>query len=422
MNTAGTYNQNKGIYAFILFLIWPLLSVISALQNYREPWAKNIIWIFTAFYGFCYAIGAENDSADIVRYISSYQSLYGVSISFVGFFVYLAESGQIDILKNVIALILSRFTDSQVALTTIYGVIFGYFLSRNIWYLLDRLEGKLKLTTILLLACFFLVNPIWFITGFRMWTAGHIFIFGLLPFLFEGKKSGLWISAASILVHFSFIVPVGILLAYVFMGNRALIYFSFFVATFFISEIDIAAFNQIVESYAPEIVQEETAGYRNEQYVEQYREGESRQQLNWYVLWYGKAIKWSIVGFLVMLFIKGKKALESNRGLMSLYSFTLLFYGVCNLLSSLPSGGRFLNIANLCALAVVILYIQNREQEVAMERFVWLVTPALMLYILVAIRIGIYSISATAILGNPLIAFFLSGDHLSLNDVMRKFI
>ena len=33
-----------------------------------------------------------------------------------------------------------------------------------------------------------LVIPIWFINSFRMWTAFHVFIFGLLPYIFENKK------------------------------------------------------------------------------------------------------------------------------------------------------------------------------------------------------------------------------------------
>ncbi len=411
-------NDKSGFYAVFLFLIWPLLAVASAFRNYQANWGKNILWAFVAFYGFAFAIGAENQGADIVRYVAEVEYLHGIQMSFDDAIEYFTESGEVDIVKTFIAVVLSRFTGSQPIITLIYGIIFGFFFSRNIWYVLERLQGKIELITAILLVCFFLVIPIWNMNGFRMWTAAHVFIYGLLPYLYEGKRSGALIASLSILIHFSFIVPVGILYMHMFFGNRLTIYFAFFVATFFISEIDLSAFNNIVESYAPEIIQERTEGYRGETYVENYRE-DSRSSTAWYVSWHGRALKWSVMGFLVIIFFKGQSFFKSNREWRRLFAYTLLFYGVANLFSSLPSGSRFISIANLVALALITLYIQNREQEVVMRRFAWAATPALLFYTIVAFRIGLYSMSATAILGNPIVAIFFNGEHISLNDVMR---
>lgn len=421
MRKFDQHDQNNGRYAFLLFLVWPLLSLASSIKNYREPWAKNILWAFSAFYGFSFAVGAENSSADIVRYIAHYESLAGMSLSFGEMIAELGIGEDIDILTDFIAVILSRFTDSSAVLTLVYGIIFGFFLSRNIWYILDRLEGKLKWITILLLVSFFLLNPIWNLNGFRMWTAAHIFLYGLFPFIFEQKKKSLLICAASIFVHFAFIVPVGIFLLYLILGNRTMIYFGFFVSTIFVAEIDLEVFNRLVEAYAPEALQEQTAGYRNEEYVEAFREGGS-SELNWYVIWYGKAITWSIMGFLIMLFFWGRSVLKKNKRWLRLFCFTLLFYGFANILSSLPSGGRFVTVANMLALALVIPYIQNRDYSLVMTRFVYAATPALLLYILVAVRIGLYSVSATSILGNPIIAFFFIGENISLNDLLKDLV
>jgi hypothetical protein len=57
-----------------------------------------------------------------------------------------------------------------------------------------------------------------------------------------------------------------------------------------------------------------------------------------------------------------------------------------------------------------------------MERFVWVTTPALLLFIVVAFRVGLYSMSATAVLGNPVIAMFFMGEHISLNDVLKMIL
>lgn len=414
-------DKKMGFYSAMLFLLWPLLALASAFRNFRSSWAKNMLWAFVAFYGFAFAIGIENQGADIVRYVADYQHLHGEQMTISKAISVFAESGDIDVLSTFIAIVLSRFTENQSILTLVYGTIFGFFFSRNMWFVLERLKGNIRLITVLLFVCFFLVVPIWNMNGFRMWTAAHIFIYGLLPYLFDGKKNGVLIASLSILVHFSFLVPVSILYAYMVAGNRLVLYFTFFCATFFISEINLSVFNDVIESYAPEIVQERTAGYRSEEYVESHREGDVAGQ-NWYLIWYDRALRWPVMGFLVLLFFRSKKFFTDNKAWLDLFCFTLLFYGVANLFSSLPSGGRFLAVANLSALALITLYVQNNEHEKMMRRFILVATPGLLLFVLVSVRIGLYSISATAILGNPVVAIFLTGEHISMNDVMRMLL
>lgn len=414
-------DEKSGFYAAIIFFIWPLLSVILAFRNYHSSWGKNILWAFVAFYGMSFAIGAESQNSDIVRYIAEIEYLHGMQMSLSDALTYYGESGEVDILRTFIAIVVSRFTDNQMVLTLVYGLIFGFFYSRNMWYVLERLKGKIWLLTILLFVCFFLVIPMWNITTFRMWTAAHIFIYGILPFLFEGKWRGVVIATLAILVHYSFMIPVAVLYAYIVCGNRLTIYFVFFLATFFVAEINLEAFNNLVENYAPESVQERTSGYRGEQYVESYREGEGESQV-WYAVWYGMALKWSVMGFLIFLYVRGRHFFAENASWLRLFCFILLFYGVANLLSSLPSGARFIAIANVLALALIILYIQNVEEESMRQKAFIVAAPLLLLFVVVSVRMALYSLSATAIFGNPIISFFFNEEHISLNDVLRMII
>lgn len=420
--TGVATGEKSGFYSVLLFICWPLLSLAAALKNYRKPWSKNIFWAFCVFYGFTFAIGAESLGKDITGYISSYQEMYGHSMSINQVISYFAQSGEIDILSLLISYVLSRFTDSAAILTMVYGAIFGFFLSRNIWFLLNRMKGKLLPISLLLLTCFFLINPIWNLNGFRMWTAAHVFIYGLLLFMIEGKWKGAGIAALSILVHYAFIVPVCLLIAYVVLGNRLTIYFVFFAVTFFISEINLEILNEAIDAYAPQIVQERTAGYRSEAYVESYRAEEEDTNKNWYVELYGKAFKWVVVGFLSVLFFRGRDFFDKNKEWLRLYSFILLFYGVANLMSSIPSGGRYIAVVNLGALSLIIYFIQNYKFDVYMKRFLWAALPALLLFIIVSFRFGLYSMSPTSMFGNPLIALFISGDYISLNDVLKMLI
>lgn len=415
-------DNKSGFYAAVLFLIWPLLAVASAFNHYRSGWGKNILWAFVVFYGLVFSISTENSGSDIVRYVTEYQNLYHVEMTVSSAERYFEQSKEIDVARTLIAILLSRITDSQAILTMIYGLIFGFFFSRNMWFVLTRLKGKMKLITVLLFSCYFLIIPIWNMNGFRFWTAAHIFIYGLLPYFFEGKKKNIFYSASAVLVHFAFVVPVGVFFIYFLMGNRLLIYFIFFLTTFFFSQINLSAFNQLVDNYAPKIVQERTSSYRSEQKVEDFRAGAAESGRVWYAVWYDKALSWAVMGFLVILFFKGRDFFEKHKDWLSLFCFTLLFSGAVNLLSSLPSGGRYGSVAVMLALALIIMYIQNHKQEVVMERFVWAALPALLLFVVVSVRMGFYSMSATAVLGNPLIALFMNGNFISMNDLLKMFI
>jgi len=413
----------ESYYAGFLFLIWPFLSLVTAFKNYNKPWAKNILWAFIAFYGFTFGV-VPGSEADIVRYIAGFQNWYTQRIGFVEAVEYFLSTRNLDVLNFTIQITLSRFTDNQAMLTLTYALFFGYFFSRNIWYLLDHMEGRLMFFTILLLTCFFFIVPIWNINGFRMWTATHIFLYGLLPYLFENRKDKLWVSFSSILVHFSFIIPLTILVGYMIAGNWLALYFGIYVVSFFISEIDIGFINQYVEAYTPERFQERTVYYRVEgSDLEGLPTAEQSFQRNWYMRWYQPGLRWAIAACMFVIFLgSGRKFIQERPGLCNLFCFSLLFFSFANIVSSLPSLGRFLSLAMLIAMACIILYAQQRPEDKQIRYVIVASLPALFLFILVSIRVGLLSVSATSILGNPIIALFTTGENISLEAFLRMLL
>ena len=420
---AVTYSNNNHWY---LFLLSPFITGILAIKNYRSPWAKNIIWAFVVFYGFTFGMSQEstlgNQSADITRYSRELKDFYKKDLSFSKIVKLYRNNDDIDILRLTLAIAISRVTDSQQVLTAIYGLIFGFFYSRNIWFVLDRIKGKIKPVALLLLVAYILVDPIWNINGFRFNTAVQIFIYGLLPFLFEGKKKGIIIGSLSFLVHFSFLLPIAALVLYSLLGNRTILYFIFFIASIFTSAINITVVNDVIDENAPEALADRTATYRNEDRVENFREGTGfadTSASSWHLLYYLKALHYSIMAFLIFLFYK-RKIIEQNNSnrLLNSLSFALLFWGVANIMNSLPSGSRFFAVAALAALPMLILYIQNLPKEKYLSKKVIFASPALLLFIIVSIRIGFYSLSVNTFLANPII-LFITDYNFALNDLIK---
>ena len=419
---AVTY-QNKDHW--YLFLLFPFLAGVVAIKNYKASWAKNIIWAFIVFYGFTISISNEsskNDkTADINRYAMQVKDLYKTDLKFQDVVKLYQDNEDIDILKLTIAIVISRVTDSPQVLAGVFGLIFGFFFSRNIWFVIERINGKMKPVVLLLLVAYVLVDPFWNINGFRFHTATQVFIYGLLPFIFEGKKKGIFTSALSILVHFSFMLPLGILILYSFFGNRTMIYFIFFLASIVNSGINIEALNNFISENVPGAVADRTATYRNEEKVEEFRSGTDdpdASPVNWYMRLYRMALQWPLIVFLSILFFKRKKMALVNKRFMSSLSFTLLFFGVANIMASLPSGGRFLAIAALSALPLIIFYIQDIPNEKYLTNKVMIASPALLLFIIVSIRIGFLTISVNTLIGNPLVVMFTEYN-IALDELIK---
>ena len=151
------FNSDRNISNITLFLlIQPFAGVLVALKHYRESWSKNMIWFFIAFYGFTLVI--SNTAIDANRVRDALSVWHHTRMNFSNFteLFFSESSGFIDFVQPLSMFIVSRFTDNHNILFGFYGLIFGFFYSRNIWYLFDHLKENDRFFNLLLIKCYFL--------------------------------------------------------------------------------------------------------------------------------------------------------------------------------------------------------------------------------------------------------------------------
>ncbi len=412
---------------WILFLFIPIGAAIATLRNIRALWARNVFWAFVVFYGATFAVATEDSKSkdiqsDIHRYREQVEDLYILELDYNDIKKLYADNEDVDVLKLTIAIFVSRFTQSQQALTIIYAFIYGFFLSRNLWFVFGRLKGKLKPSVRFLLAVLFLVIPMWFINGFRFWTAAHIFIYGTFVYLLNRRTIGLAIAASSILVHFSFIFPVVALLMFFFVQSRLLVLFILYMISLLFSQINLQGFNAFLEQNTSERLQNRTKSYREEGRVEAYRKGELDQAAktaNWYVQLYLNGFFWTMRIMMVFMYLRLRRYITWDPRLLNLYAFSLLFFALSNFLSSIPSGQRWLYVASFYATTCLVILRQNNV--LAEKKMNWILAatfPFVLLFFIVSTRVGFYSLSVNTFIGNPFTAFF-TNYNISLNDLLK---
>jgi len=405
--------------ALFLFLILPVTGLINSLMNKDNEWAKNLFWFFCIFFGFTFVI-AEEGGADSDRYaqLLLYFAHSKMSLDELWRSFYSVTSGYVDVVSPLITFLVSRVTDNASILFMIYGIIFGYFYSRNIWFILSRIEGKLSWFVLLLFLSFALFNPIWNINGFRFWAAAQVFLYGTLPYLLDGKKKYLFWSFFAVFIHFSFIGVIGILGLFVAIRNRLNLFLVIFIITSFIREIDLQWMRTIF-SFLPEFLYTKVFNYTNPDYAEERRFIE--EELPWFITYSSIAIRW--VNYILVLAITliDRQTFRERNDLKTLLCFALLVYSFSNLSSLVPSGQRFIIVANTFMFASFILYFATAAKEGSLL-FVRIATiPLQLLYCLVAIRIGMDFFSIMTVIGNPVSAIFYSDPAPLIQDIKNLF-
>lgn len=415
--------SRKKSYHFLYFLLQPFFTTLYYLYNFRKPAAKNVMWLFAIYYGATFAIGLESEGSDIVSYISDVPLIHSMGFKPSDFLFYHGTTGEFDIIRSFLAFFLSFLTDNGFYLIIIFGLIFGYFYSRNIWYILNLLEGKLKPYTRILLFCLFLVIPLWNMNGFRFWAGAHVFIYGLLPFLYEKKrKSLIWCFITPFVFHYSFLSALMPIVAYLFLGSRVRLYYIAFVLSFIFSEINLDYFNKLVENYAPTSVVEKSQAYRSEDIQERKAELEEVRETVWYARYYKDTAKYVLVVYIFIIYISYKRRQGEHLELMRLFSFVLLFFAFANVFSSIPSGYRFTRVSNFLMFGFLSVYYQNNRVPQAVTNLTGIAGLFLLISYLVVLRISWYSFSVMTIFGNPFAAIFTFGENIALNDVIKGFL
>lgn len=413
MKTTNTRFADMSLW--VLFFIWPLLALVSSIKNYREKWAKNGLWLFIVFYGYTFFSQEGNDS---YRYIQYFHELYNSETSLNAFSGMFYSGGQrsVDIYGPLVAFLVSRFTDDSRVLLAVIALIFGYFYSRNIWFLLEKSENITNLYLPLFIIIFAFIIPIWSINGVRFWTASQVFFYGASRFLIDRKRMGLFFCVITVFIHFSFAIPILLLCLYLIIGNKPRLFLYLFLLGILVSEINIPVITQTMLTYTPSVFHERITDYTDmERIASKISE---RSTVNWYAIWHNKVLHIFIDVMLLAIYIKGKAIWSKRKELLCFFSFLLLFRAVVSFLLGIPTLVRFLLLNDFLSMGFIYLYFYYNSSENFSKRLAFYLIPFLFFFLIIKIRTGLDNTALLSFVSNPLIAPFLPNE-FPLIDILK---
>lgn len=410
--TVNNISQTNKSYIFLVFLFSPIVALIIAIKQYKQIWAKNIVWMFSAFYGYSFVIG--NSGSDINRYKARFEIHGNMKIGLTEYLNQLFDEGKNDFLQPMISYIVSAFTSDFRIYLLVIGAVFGYFLSRNIWSVLILGKNNPHWYGLLFILVFSFIYAFWDINVMRFTLAAHTFVYGVFKWIFDKNKGGLLFTILAVFFHFSFSIPVALFLIYLLLGNKFVkFYYIFFLMSFFFSELNIASLKNQT-AFLPKNYIEKSDEYLNEEY--KTKREELNESKNFRGKYYQLSLKWA-TGILLTFIFFHKKRVEKNREMYSLLSVALLFLGVFNLLSVIPSMNRFQFLSYLFAFALFYGFFNFFKSKYALM-IIYLTTPLILFYFIMKLRIGMEFTGIFTLLGGPITAF-LSDNDVSLIEFFK---
>lgn len=395
----------------ILALLWPFGALVSALKNWRQPWAMNVFWVVCIYLGAIQIYHPEGtilgSGADGGRYVLQLIEMHNGSRGLLEQIAYnFARSHSMDYYQLILTWIVSLFTDNGHVLFVCFAAVFGYFYSRNMWYVLNRLSSINNKTILVFVFLLFLTCSIWSINGVRMWTAAHVFTYALLPYVWEGDKRRLYWLIAVPFVHFSYLYFVILSFVFVLLPERIILQSRIFkwglISLFSISlvagAVKVNSVVNMLEQYSPDSYQGRIETYTSESSFERVSKGWKR--VNWYVRASSDISFWT-TNIILLVLALGSSVKDKSRKLLY---YCLLISAVANIAKFIPSGARFLVIAHLFSFSLILWQLCERND--LFKKVATICAFPLLITIVFTIRSGLDYYGISMLCGNFFTALF----------------
>lgn len=364
-----------------------------------------MIWLFVIFYGYTMN---RPDAMDSSRYIAKLQMLNEAPRTwdvFVASFYSVDERGQgsVDVYEPIVVNFVSLFTNNGNVLFAFYGLVYGFFFSRNIWFVIEEFKKNVSTPKLkwFLFFSFVCVIGFWELNGVRMWTAAQVFFYGIFMVLFKNKKSGYLFVISSALFHFALGLPIMLFLFFSFFNPPKKIIYLLFILSFFVSVLNISAISTIIQSVIPEFFMPRVNNYIGDEYSEIY--DAVKDTTNWYVVYHKLILSYLIAILISIIHFSKSVAIKQDKSFYKLYMISMILMIFGNVLSTLPSGSRFLLIAQYVTTAFLAIYFV-RFYNKKFQKAVLFLAPFFLFFIIVSVRKSFETISIMTIFTNPVLA------------------
>ena len=408
--------KKNRIIAFFLGILLPIESMIYCCCNPKNHNFKFLFVLFFIFYSLALIYQKQGtvlgETSDVGRYVEEFIDIAGKEhLSFLQYFRSQSVDLQIDYYRSFMTWFVSRITTNPRIFLAVLTFIMSCFFAANVWYVIR----KVNISTIvkLLLILLILIPKPTSITH-RWWTALQVFLFGVLPFVWEQNRKRSLFCILSVFIHFSFIFPLIMLFIYKLLPKKSFVpYFIIFLGASIISwsGIDIANMAVKFGIFMPSNYYERSSAYLHAELIDRNFFSQSAKVI------------FGIVNLLLPLIIyqRVKLRLLSNKSLSNLLILSLMMGSFAVLADSTTWGYRYLDLSNFLFCSFYILIFSDIEIQSRIQSKIKYFIPFFIYINVFQIRAFLDMIGLEDLfLGNYITTWFLE-KNISVLDYIKTF-
>lgn len=399
-------------YNWIISLFLPVTNFITILFNPNRKDFKVVFIMFLIFIGLGVYVNYYNGGNDLTRYVEEFNRAHSIkSMNFKDYVnTYIARENQIDQFANITRWFISRITGNYKVYLCFNVFILALFFSMNVKYIIDRTNIN-NITKLLIAVLIFTPNII-FITH-RWWIALQVFVYGLLPIIFEKKYFRfIWCIISFSFIHFSFIYPCLLVLIFIILPkNNPLPYLIIFLIFSSFAKISFGFIDTIINYISPEDISERSTNYLYSIEIEQNLLAKSR-------LFVTKIINIILV---CVLYLKTRNEINENKTIRNLYITALIFGTFSAITNTTQWGWRYLDLSNMLFM-IFYIYILTDNKIYAKSKNIFKLLSPLFIYLIIYQIRNIFDLigPVSLIAGNIFTGWFIEEEMSVLNFI--KFI
>lgn len=358
--------MNKKIagFGFPLFFILPVAGFLTSLFDIKSKMSAFVYIAFAMLFG--YAISFSDTSADSYRYAEAF-ARFDNTLDYDKI-VQLYRDGELrDMYRLLLFYFTSIFSNNPKVMYAFAGLGYGIFSYLNLRIFVKEQGQKWDKYVFVLALVFFTYISLANINGFRFWTAAMVFFYAVYNCIILKKTKWILGIIVTPFIHYGFMLIVPIMVVYRFIhpilynskGVRPILLYMFIVAfgaswVLGINSINLGFLTEA--DFLPGAVGSRMDYVNSEDTANLVANRADNSLFLSVQKYFNYGIK--IYVFIAVLFLnrllkrmKGDKTAYTN-----LFAFVLFFYAFAFIASSVPSGGRFLNIAHLFLFVLLVKF------------------------------------------------------------------
>lgn len=334
--TVQDKNRFNLVGAILIFIIAPFLAFICSIlriKNLRNLWT---VFFFYLLFGLCFTINQQS-GFDSLRYVEQFQSIATGNLREI-FITNIMVDGSIgDVYFPIVMWIAHKLGGNNYHIMfLLFALVFASFTIKSIAiYFHNRGTSKWWVFSILV-TILILNNFIFNINGMRFWTAAWILTYAMLSYYVENRKTGLIWLLITPLVHSTFVFPIFIFLITKFFGEKEKLWIATLIISIPFSFLSLKLI-PFASSVLPDAYMGKFEFYTEEHYIQARSSGIGFTYLEDFM-----RTCMMILEVYVLYKIYKNKHHDNNWTLRTMFHYTIVFIGLSNFLSAIPSMGRFI--------------------------------------------------------------------------------